>query len=74
MLTIAEYIESTRQKINSAAVKAKKCKQDIQLLAVSKTKPEQAIIEAYQAGQRQFAEWRAHLSLDSTLHCLGQRH
>lgn len=32
------------------------CKQSVRLLAVSKTKPAEAVIEAYNAGQRHFGE------------------
>ncbi|MGS0729811.1 YggS family pyridoxal phosphate-dependent enzyme, partial [Shewanella sp. 0m-11] len=39
-----------------AAQKASRRAEDVQLLAVSKTKPNEYIIEAYQAGQRRFGE------------------
>lgn len=42
--------------MKQAAQKCARDPQDIDLLAVSKTKPIQAIVEAYQAGQRKFGE------------------
>ncbi len=55
-----DNIEINIQNITSQiAVAAEKCgraRESVQLLAVSKTKPIKAILDAYQAGQRQFGE------------------
>ncbi len=56
MLTIANRLKSALESIHDSALKAGRNPADIQLLAVSKTKPNSAIREAWQAGQRMFGE------------------
>lgn len=53
---IAENIAHIQQRIQSAATAANRSADEITLLAVSKTKPVEAIIAAIAAGQRSFGE------------------
>ncbi|MGS0694641.1 YggS family pyridoxal phosphate-dependent enzyme [Shewanella sp. 0m-4] len=56
MTTITDRLAIAQHRIAQAAQKASRRAEDVQLLAVSKTKPNEYIIEAYQAGQRRFGE------------------
>ncbi len=56
MNTIAERLNLARQNINDLAATVNRKAEEIQLLAVSKTKPTQDIFTAYENGQRQFGE------------------
>lgn len=56
MNNIADNLTNIQQQIKSAAEKAARPWQNITLLAVSKTKPTDDIIAAYNAGQRHFGE------------------
>ena len=56
MKSIAEKLQAIKQKITLAEQHANRPKGSVQLLAVSKTKPSEDIIQAYQAGQRHFGE------------------
>lgn len=56
MQTIAERINSALEGITQAATSVHRPPNSVKLLAVSKTKPVSDIIEAYEAGQRLFAE------------------
>ena len=53
---IAENLAAVRASIESAAHAAGRQPEAIQLLAVSKRKPNEAIVAAYEAGQRHFGE------------------
>ena len=54
--TIAEHLAEVRARIAVAAARASRDPAGITLLAVSKTKPADAVEEAYAAGQRAFGE------------------
>jgi pyridoxal phosphate enzyme (YggS family) len=56
MSTIAANISTLGARINAAATKAQRDPATIGLLAVSKTKPAEALREAYAAGLRDFGE------------------
>ncbi|MDR9828320.1 YggS family pyridoxal phosphate-dependent enzyme [Vibrio sp. FNV 38] len=56
MNSIQQNIELITSQIKSAQQKCGRARDSVQLLAVSKTKPNQAILEAAQAGQRMFGE------------------
>ncbi len=56
MVTIAERLKSAYARIALAAKKNNRNEQDICLLAVSKTKPADFILAAYQQGHREFGE------------------
>ncbi|HZW25003.1 MAG TPA: YggS family pyridoxal phosphate-dependent enzyme [Gallionella sp.] len=56
MTTIASNMQAVRAAIADAAKACGRTPQDIELLAVSKTFPADAVREAYAAGQRRFAE------------------
>ncbi|KAA0978291.1 YggS family pyridoxal phosphate-dependent enzyme [Pseudomonas sp. ANT_H12B] len=56
MSTIADNIAQVSSRIHAAALAAKRDEHSVQLLAVSKTKPSEALREAYAAGIRDFGE------------------
>ncbi|WP_434578937.1 YggS family pyridoxal phosphate-dependent enzyme [Pseudomonas sp. Z5-35] len=56
MTTIADNIAQVRSRIHAAEQAAQRAGHSVQLLAVSKTKPAQALREAYAAGLRDFGE------------------
>lgn len=56
MSQIAQHLLQVKERIVQAASKSGRCVDHIHLLAVSKTKPLEAICEAYAAGQRRFGE------------------
>ena len=56
MSTIADALERVHARIREAALAAGRNPAEIQLLAVSKTKPAAMVREAYRAGQRAFGE------------------
>ncbi|MGV8890569.1 MAG: YggS family pyridoxal phosphate-dependent enzyme [Pseudomonas sp.] len=56
MSTIADNILQVSTRIHAAAVAAKRDEDSVQLLAVSKTKPAEAVREAHAAGIRDFGE------------------
>lgn len=56
MTTIAENLKQIHEEIGSACEKAGRNPAEVKLIAVSKTKPASAILEAYQAGQVLFGE------------------
>lgn len=55
-MTIQKNLSDVTERIRLAATECHRSPQDITLLAVSKTKPCEAIMEAIEAGQRQFGE------------------
>src|SRR5258706_191254 len=57
-MSIAENLARVRERLEFAARKCGRDPQSITLMAVSKTKPAEAIVEAYEAGQRVFGENR----------------
>jgi pyridoxal phosphate enzyme (YggS family) len=56
MSTIADNIALVGARIRAASLAAQRAEDSVQLLAVSKTKPSQALREAYAAGVRDFGE------------------
>ena len=56
MTTIASNLQAVRAAIAASAASAGRCVDEITLLAVSKTFSDEAIREAFAAGQRRFAE------------------
>ena len=56
MSTIADNIAQVSSRIHAATLAAKRDEDSVQLLAVSKTKPAEALREAYAAGLRDFGE------------------
>ena len=55
-MTIQQALETIHQKIQDATQLAHRAENAVTLLAVSKTKPNEAILEAYHAGQKAFGE------------------
>ncbi len=57
-MSISDNLDRVRESLEKAVVKAGRSSGDVELMAVSKTKPLEMILEAYQAGQRVFGENR----------------
>jgi len=57
-VSITENLSAIRERIGVAAQQARRKPADVALMAVCKTFPAEAIMEAYQAGQRLFGENR----------------
>ena len=55
-MTIQQALETIHQQIQTSTQLAHRPESAVTLLAVSKTKPNEAILEAYQAGQKAFGE------------------
>jgi pyridoxal phosphate enzyme (YggS family) len=55
-MSVAENLAVVRQRISAAERRAGRLETSVRLIAVCKTFPPEAIIEAYQAGQRLFGE------------------
>ena len=54
--SIQEHIKEVERKIEEACARGNRNREDITLIAVSKTKPLEDLIEAYEAGCRDFGE------------------
>jgi PLP dependent protein len=61
--SIAENLAAVRERIAEAARRAGRAPEAVRLLAVSKTRPAAAVLEAYGAGQRLFGENRVQEAL-----------
>ena len=55
-VNIKENISTVKEKINAACVKAGRNVNEVTLIAVSKTKPNEMLMQAYDAGVRDFGE------------------
>ena len=55
---VKENLEQTKQLVARAVMRAEEHNKEVTLIAVSKTKPSDLILEAYQYGQRDFGENR----------------
>lgn len=72
MTEIAHNLTQIHQKIAAASARCGRAPEDVTLLAVSKTKPVQAIAEAIDAGQRLFGENYVQEGVDKIHHFAGQ--
>jgi len=63
MMTIAENIEAVRAVISNSARRAGRDPSDVTLIAVSKTQPAAAVLQAVQAGVQHFGENRVEESI-----------
>jgi hypothetical protein len=61
--TIAENLAAVRERIAGAARRAGRSPEEVTLIAVSKTKPARAVLEAFRAGQEIFGENRVQEAL-----------
>ncbi|MEZ9230062.1 YggS family pyridoxal phosphate-dependent enzyme [Vibrio amylolyticus] len=68
MSSIQQNIEHITSQIESALQKCGRPRESVQLLAVSKTKPIEAILEAAQGGQRTFGENYVQEGVDKVKH------
>jgi len=55
---ILERIKSVQERISDACLRSRRDPESVQILAVSKTKPAEMVVEAFQAGLRDFGENR----------------
>ncbi len=62
-LSIQQSLARVRERIAEAALRARRAPEDVTLIAVSKTFPAQAVVEAFAAGQRDFGENRVEEAL-----------
>ena len=53
---VAENLEQVRRRVAAAAERAGRNADEITLISVSKTKPVELLMEAYEAGSRDFGE------------------
>ncbi len=53
---VIENLKKVEDKITAACLRAGRAREDVTLIAVSKTKPESMVEEAYSVGQRDFGE------------------
>lgn len=58
LMSIKDNLFRVRESLDNAVIKAGRKSGDVELMAVSKTKPLEMVLEAYQAGQRVFGENR----------------
>ncbi len=65
-MDIADRLSEILDRINSAALRARRNPDEIQLVAVSKTHPPDAVQQAFEAGQRIFGESRVQELLSKT--------
>lgn len=63
-MSISENLEQIKQKINHAAASGGRSSSEVRLVAVSKTYPADAVIEAMETGQRIFGENRVQEARD----------
>jgi hypothetical protein len=80
VLSVQENVERIQERIQLACQRAGRPAEDVRLIAVSKTKPAEAIREAYAAGLREFGENRVQeaaakrkelADLDAAWHLIG---
>lgn len=62
-LSIQQSLARVHERIAEAALRARRAPEDVTLIAVSKTFPAQAVVEAFAAGQRDFGENRVEEAL-----------
>ena len=55
-MSIAENIKNVRERVNAACLRARRDPKEVTLISVSKTKPVSMLMEAYEAGERDFGE------------------
>lgn len=53
---ITQNLKQVHEKIRAACLRSGRAEADVQLIAVSKTKPVSMLLEAYEAGERHFGE------------------
>ena len=73
MTTIAANLQTVHARLSAACLAAGRAVSSVQLLAVSKTVPAQAVSAALAAGQRAFGENYVQEAVDKILALPGQR-
>ena len=72
-LSIQQSLARVHERIAEAALRAGRAPEDVTLIAVSKTFPAQAVVEAFAAGQRDFGENRVEEALPKINEIRDQR-
>jgi pyridoxal phosphate enzyme (YggS family) len=72
-LSIQQSLARVHERIAEAALRAGRAPEDVTLIAVSKTFPAQAVVEAFAAGQRDFGENRVEEALPKINEMRDQR-
>ncbi len=73
-MSIRDNLEAVEIRIASACEKAGRNRSDVKLIAVSKTKPVEAVLEAVDAGQILFGENRVQEAQSKISRCSGNLH
>ena len=55
-MSVAENIKNVRERMNAACLRAGRDPKEVTLISVSKTKPVSMLMEAYEAGERDYGE------------------
>ena len=66
---IREQIGEIKARMEEACKRAGRNPEDVRLIAVSKTKPAQMVLEAYEAGMRDFGENKVQEILEKSRFC-----
>ena len=61
-MSVAENIKNVRERMNAACLRAGRDPKEVTLISVSKTKPVSMLMEAYEAGERDYGENRSRRS------------
>ena len=72
-LSIQQSLARVHERIAEAALRAGRAPEDVTLIAVSKTFPAQAVVDAFAAGQRDFGENRVEEALPKINEIRDQR-
>ena len=71
-MSVAENIKNVRERINAACLRAGRDPKEVTLISVSKTKPVSMLMEAYEAGERDYGENKVQeIPEDAKFHMIG---
>ena len=71
-MSVAENIKNVRERINAACLRAGRDPKEVTLISVSKTKPVSMLMEAYEAGERDYGENKVQeITEDAKFHMIG---
>ena len=71
-MSVAENIKNVRERMNAACLRAGRDPKEVTLISVSKTKPVSMLMEAYEAGERDYGENKVQeIPEDAKFHMIG---
>ena len=71
-MPVAENIKNVRERMNAACLRAGRDPKEVTLISVSKTKPVSMLMEAYEAGERDYGENKVQeIPEDAKFHMIG---